>query len=319
MKPLGFAGLQIREPPVGAGTAPQSEPDTRYPCGAPALSVIIPHYDDLANLRACLGLLAAQSAPREDFEIIVADNNSACGLGAVAGVCGDLARAVSAPIQGAGPARNAAVRHARGRYLAFTDSDCLPHREWAANGIRAICEADMVGGGVKVILADGIHPTPTEAFELVLAFNNERYVKKLGFSSSSNMFVRKAVFGAVGDFRATVAEDMDWGRRAVAMGYRWRYAPDVLISHPARRDWAELTRKWRRLTSEAFALTKERRFGRAYCLARSWLVMLSPVRDASKILTSSKLERFQDRIGALRVLLRMRLWRLRESHAVLFK
>ncbi len=200
-------------PPRGTYTAPQSELDARSLCGAPVLSVIIPHYNDLANLEVCLGLLAAQSAPREDFEIIVADNNSACGLEAVKEVCSDLARAVSAPIQGAGPARNAAVRHARGRYLAFTDSDCLPHPEWAANGIRAVREADMVAGGVKVILADGIHPTQVEAFELVLAFNNERYVKKLGFSSSSNMFVRKDVFEAVGDFRPTVAEDMDRGER----------------------------------------------------------------------------------------------------------
>ena len=301
------------------GMAPHGQSDARAAGRAPIVSVVIPHYNDLENLRRCLHMLGQQTAPREDFEIIVADNNSACGLEAVAAVCGDIARAVAAPIQGAGPARNAAVRHARGRYLAFTDSDCLPVREWVANGIRAMQDADMVGGGVDVIVADAGRPTPEEAFELVFAFNNKRYIEELGFSISANMFIRSEVFHAVGDFRTKVAEDTDWGRRAVKMGYRWRYAPDVLISHPARRDWPELTRKWRRLTSEAYFLTREKRYGRAYWLARSWAAVLTPVRDVPKVLTSPRLGRFEDRIGALGVLLRLRLWRLRESHAVLFK
>ena len=298
--------------------ASEGEMDGRSASRDPVVSIIIPHYNDLDNLRRCMDLLRQQTAPREDFEVIVADNNSACGLEAVAAVCGDVARAVPAPIQGAGPARNAAVRHARGRYLAFLDSDCLPVAEWVANGIRAMEGADMVGGDVRVIVAGGGRPTPSEAFELVFGFNNRRYVEELGFSISANMFVRREVFEAVGDFRTKVAEDKDWGRRAVAMGYRWRYAPDVLISHPARRDWSELTRKLRRITSEAYSLTAERRYGRAYWLASSWgVAALSPIREVPKVFTSPNLQRFEDRIGALGVLLRSRLWRLRESHAVL--
>ena len=49
------------EPLRGTGTAPQSEPDTRYPCGAPTLSVIIPHYDDLA--RAVSGRVESAGVP----------------------------------------------------------------------------------------------------------------------------------------------------------------------------------------------------------------------------------------------------------------
>src|SRR5260370_33327027 len=46
---------------------------------APSVSVIIPHYNDLANLERCMRLLAAQSLPLSQFEIVVADNNSRCG------------------------------------------------------------------------------------------------------------------------------------------------------------------------------------------------------------------------------------------------
>ena len=85
----------------------------------PVLSVIIPHYNDLANLERCMRLLDAQTLPHSQFEIVVADNNSRCGLKEVERVCGDFARVVPAPVQGAGAARNAAVEASRGRYLAF--------------------------------------------------------------------------------------------------------------------------------------------------------------------------------------------------------
>ncbi len=62
------------------------------------VSVIMPHYNDLANLERCIAMLAAQTLPRSQYEIIVADNNSRCGLEEVRRVCGEAARVVAAPI-----------------------------------------------------------------------------------------------------------------------------------------------------------------------------------------------------------------------------
>ncbi len=205
---------------------------------APSVSVIIPHYNDLANLERCMRLLAAQSLPLSQFEIVVADNNSRCGLEEVERACGGLARVVAAPIQGAGAARNAAVEASRGRVLAFIDSDCRPTPTWLENGLAALSGAQIVGGQVDVDVEDPAHPTAVEAFEKVFAFNFKRYIQELGFSGSGNMFVSREIFDRVGGFRGHVAEDADWGRRAVAANYRFRYAPSVVVSHPARRNWA---------------------------------------------------------------------------------
>ena len=60
--------------------------------GNPLMSVIIPHYNDLANLDRCMRLLMAQTLPRSQFEVVVADNNSHCGLEEVERVCGQLAQ-----------------------------------------------------------------------------------------------------------------------------------------------------------------------------------------------------------------------------------
>lgn len=64
----------------------------------PIVSVVIPHYNDLGNLERCMELLAAQTLPRDQFEVVVADNNSRCGLKEVERVCRDIARVVPAPI-----------------------------------------------------------------------------------------------------------------------------------------------------------------------------------------------------------------------------
>jgi GT2 family glycosyltransferase len=190
---------------------------------SPLVSVIVPHYNDLDHLRQGLDALRRQTLPRERFEIIVADNNSAGGIAAVERIAPDV-MVLPAPEQGAGPARNAGVAVARGTYLAFIDSDCIADKDWLCEGIAALERYDYVGGQVLTDVGDPEHITPAEAYEAVFAFNFKKYIEKDKFSGSGNLFVPKAIFARVGGFRAGVSEDMDWCRRANAMGYRLGYA-----------------------------------------------------------------------------------------------
>jgi hypothetical protein len=87
------------------------------------------------------------------FEIIVADNNSRCGIDAVRQAV-PTAKVVQVKEQGAGPARNAGVA-----------------------GIQAY---DLIGGRVIVTSEDPRKPNPVEAFETVFAFDFERYYQRGG-------------------------------------------------------------------------------------------------------------------------------------------
>src|SRR5271157_6480429 len=78
------------------------------------VSIILPHYNDLENLKICLSLLERQTFPRSRFEIVVAENNSACGMDAVVRACGPGVKVIHAATQGAAEARNAGIRAARG-------------------------------------------------------------------------------------------------------------------------------------------------------------------------------------------------------------
>jgi len=273
------------------------------------LSVIIPHYNDIDNLVRCVDLLSAQSLDRSLFEIVVADNNSPIGIETVRRAVGERARVVEAPQQGAGPARNAGVAASTGTLLVFLDSDCRPSREWLEHGLAALSATDIIGGRVDIVAADPARPNPIEAFEVATAFPIRDYVERKAFAVTANLFVSRAIFDAVGPFRSTVAEDIDWCHRAVAMGYRLGYADDVAVAHPARETWAELSRKWRRTTSETFALAMDRPGGRRRWLTQCLLVLASIAPHGAKMLVTPKLAGARARLGALATLVRIRWFR----------
>jgi GT2 family glycosyltransferase len=170
---------------------------------------------------------------------------------------------------------------------------------------------------VKVLVDDPAAMTPTEAFETVFAFNNARYVERLGFTVSANLFCARALFDAVGGFGVGVSEDVDWCRRAIARGYRLGYAPGAAVGHPARRTWPELVRKWTRTNREGFILLSQSRHGRWRFLLRALLLPLSILAHAPRVFLSRRLPSLRDRVSAAGVLARLRLWRLGNSIGLL--
>ena len=129
----------------------------------------------------------------------------------------------------------------------------------------------------------------------------------------------REIFDRVGGFRGEVAEDVDWGNRAVAAGYRFRYAPDVIVSHPARRTWPELTQKWRKASREAFAAAIERPNGRASWFLRSFAILASPFSHWLEVARSDKLRNARTAVMAIAVLFRIRFWRFVECNRLLLR
>jgi GT2 family glycosyltransferase len=268
----------------------------------------------------------AQQVAAERFEVVVADNNSACGIAAVQALvaASGLARArvVPAPEQGAGPARNAGVAASAGALLAFLDSDCAAAPGWLAAGMAGLDRWDFLGGQVVTVAADPAAPNPVEAFEVVFNFDFRRYVEEVGFTGTGNMFTTRAVFDRVGGFRAGVSEDMDWSFRARALGFRLGYVAEALVEHPARQSWAELLRRWDRILAEQYALARARPGGRLGWALRALARPLSVPPHAWRIWRAPRLPRggrggWQARRGGIGILLRLRLWRMRRMRRML--
>jgi GT2 family glycosyltransferase len=282
-------------------------------------SVIVPHLDDYENLDACLRLLREQSFPSERTEIIVADNGSMRGLEAVRRIVGTRGRVVEAMERGAAPARNAGVRASKGEAIAFIDSDCRPDRRWLEEGLAELRLSDFVGGRVEVLVQDKERMTAAEAFERVFAFQNERYVKDLGFSVTASMFVWRSVFDAVGGFVNGVPEDRDWCVRARLKGYRIGFASKSIVGHPARRTMRELRRKWRRLTLEWCEGARRDGKGSIFIMLRQWTVLLSIAPHALVAMASKRVSGTRNRIMAIGALAQIRAYRFLVAHRAVLR
>jgi glycosyltransferase involved in cell wall biosynthesis len=283
----------------------------------PRISVVVPHYNDLGGLEKCLASLQAQTYPADRFEVLIADNASPQGLAAVEAVVAGRARVILVEERGAGPARNGAVAQATGEILAFIDSDCQARPDWLAEGVAALPAHDFIGGRVTVLVDDETRMTPVEAFERVFAFNFDHYINKMGFTGAGNLFCPRKLFHAIGGFKLTVSEDVEWSRRAVAMGYRLGYAPLAIVGHPARRTWDELILKWRRVNSELFHLSQGARWSRTRWFVRALGLPASAVVHTPRVLFSDQLSGPRQRFDALWVLYGVRFWRLANAVSLL--
>ena len=279
----------------------------------PKVSVVIPHYQDLAGLELCLQSLERQTFPRGNFEIVVSDNASPVGEAAVAAVTRDRARLVVCSEKGAGPNRNAAVAASSGEILAFIDSDCQAEPEWLTNGVAGLARFDFIGGRVKVLVDDPARMTPAEAFESVFAFDFETYINRKGFTGAGNLFCPRKLFDAVGGFSNGVSEDVEWSHRASAKGFRLGYIADAVVGHPARRTWVELRAKWLRVNAETFRLHRHNGHGLAAWFTRCLGLPLSAVAHTPKVLASPELIGAGNRLRALGMLYQIRFWRAGHS------
>ncbi len=213
----------------------------------PFVSIIIPVYNDSIRLRLCLRALDQQNYPREQYEIIVADNGSSEDIGAVVAQF-PQARMVVERKPGSYAARNAALAVARGDVLAFTDSDCVPGADWLANGVARLLAnpgAGLVAGKIQVFFRNPVRPTAVEVYESVTAFPQRKFVEKYRFGATANVFTRRDVFDRVGLFNDTLKSsgDREWGQRVHAAGLPLIYADDVMVAHPARASFGELYHK----------------------------------------------------------------------------
>lgn len=276
----------------------------------PEVSIIVPHYDDLKNLSKCLDALERQRLnDGKTFEVIVADNCSPIPEHEILEVIADRGRLVRVEERGAGPARNGGAKVAQGEVLAFTDSDCIPDAAWLQQGVTALENCDVVGGRMEVLVGSEKRKSGAEAFEKVFAFDNEKYVRSHGFSVTANLFCRTATFRDVGVFRTGVSEDVEWCRRATSKGYKLAYCEGALVGHPARRNWDELVRKWRRLDEESYALHRDEGKSGLRWLLRAGLVALSIFPHTFKVAFAPELRGFGERARALATLIALRIWR----------
>ena len=272
------------------------------PLLAPTISVVIPHLNQPQMLARCLKSLADNT--RQPNEIIVVDNGSATLPDVPAHVT-----LLQEKTPGPGPARNLGVAHATGNVLAFIDADCLARFDWLEEAEKAIENAEILGGDVRIAYANPRKLTVLEAYESIYAYQMRRYIAEEGFTGTGNLVVRRDVLDKVGPFAGlSVAEDKDWGQRATRMGHSITYVPQMRIYHPARRTFLELYAKWDRQLAHEFSMIGG--FGgKVKWLAKTAVMAVSPFAEIPRIAASPRVPNQVARFKAFAGLCRIRLYR----------
>jgi len=209
----------------------------------PAVSVVVPVFNGAATLADCLRSISAQSLPRSAFEIIVADDGSTDASPAIAERYG--ARILRERHGGAPAARNAGWRAARGAWVAFTDADCLPSRQWLASLVAA---AERNSNGRAALGAAGRtlgFPSDTQAARYVNVtggLDAERHLShpRFPFAPTANVMYRREALAAAGGFDTRYAAydacDLHERLRAIDAG-AFVFEPNAIVLHHHRADW----------------------------------------------------------------------------------
>jgi len=203
----------------------------------PVFSIIVPTYNRPGQLDACLQSLACLDYPRDRFEAIVVDDGSETPLEGVVSLFRDRLSLTLVRQTHAGPAtaRNTGAARARGEFLAFTDDDCAPARDWlqALAARFATAPDHAVGGRLLNALGDNPYSATSQVImDVVYAYYNDKAAPGR-FFCTANLALPAGRFHAVGGFDPsfTTSEDRDLCDRWLRHGYRMTYAPEALVYH----------------------------------------------------------------------------------------
>lgn len=183
----------------------------------PLFSVVIPSYNRASLIGATLRSVLAQRFT--DYEIIVADDGSTDGTPEVAAAVDPRVRVLTQTNQGPGAARNLAVKHATGRYIALLDSDDVwfPWTlEVYARIIREAGEPALISGLMAFFNEESDVVEVREAAPRWLSFRDYfDSSHRIVLVGSGMVVIRRDEYLSVGGFTELFInyEDLDMGMR----------------------------------------------------------------------------------------------------------
>ncbi len=219
----------------------------------PAISIVICTYNRAEYIREAMVSLYTQSLPKDQFEVIIVDNNSTDSTGEI---CSNYIKEhhdanfiyLKEKIQGASFARNSGASKAIAPLLCFMDDDAVANYNYLENIIHffdAYNDAGGLGGRIipRYIPAE---PKWMSHFVSSLVGNFDYSDQIVAFSSNkypleSNMIIRKVDFDTVNGFNTALpgvqgtlrigGEGKEFFLKLKALGRIIYYDPSVIVEH----------------------------------------------------------------------------------------
>lgn len=224
------------------------------------ISIIIPVFNDQQRLLDLLNCLNSQTLDIEKWEVMVVNNDPENNLD-ISGLV-DLTYHLTILEEkraGSYAARNKGIAAAKGEILAFTDSDCLPDKDWLKNAWNLFLkdfkkEIGVLTGPVPLFYKNPLSLSNAEVYEKYTGFTTKSYARE-GHAITANWFSPAAVIQEFAGFNAELKSNGDSELSgSISQKYKIVYSPNLIVHHPARYHTEDLVNKYKRLLGGAFVL-----------------------------------------------------------------
>lgn len=197
---------------------------------AVVFSVIIPSYNEAANIRRCLVSVLANDKDT-GYEIVVIDHGSSDGTTEIVKALGIRLIEISDRNKTIGALRNIGARHTRGPVLVFLDSDMLVPQDLFKKAQH------YFDGGYTGALGFSCG-VPQEAGWVGRVWGARLYqrldrISNVDYLSGNNIFINRRVFEEINGFDETLEtnEDKDMTMRVKRAGYSLTSIPETDLLH----------------------------------------------------------------------------------------
>lgn len=196
-------------------------------------SVIVPAYNAGNTIDACLNALTHQSVSNDDYEVIVVDDGSRDDTGAI--IKRFPVRYIFQENRGPAAARNHGTKVAEGKIILFTDSDCIPTRDWIDEMVKPFGDPD-------VIAVKGAYRTSQRSLTARFAqvefeerFEMLKRADSIDMVDTYSAAFRKDIFRDAGGFDESFPvannEDTDLSYKLSRLGKKMLFNPDAVVYH----------------------------------------------------------------------------------------
>lgn len=209
------------------------------------ISVVIPFRDSQETIHTCLSALLEQSF--RPHEVVLVDNGSSDKSAEIVHIFQKTHPHMNVVRMeelkpGPSAARNKGFRMVTGDIIAFTDSDCVPGKNWleeinhAFSGVEFGAVAGRVAGYGSESTLDKFHSLFTmKGFTQDQTF--EEFTLLRGGFPTANLAVRKDVLDSIEGFDESMkiySEDYDLCARIYQAGFAIKYIRDAVVYHNHR-------------------------------------------------------------------------------------
>ncbi|MCO5321149.1 MAG: glycosyltransferase [Microthrixaceae bacterium] len=205
----------------------------------PELSIIIPVHNNAPHLAAQLDSIEAAVSKDSQTEIVVVDNRSTDGSGAIAAGWARQsrlsARIVEATLKPGEPyARNVGVEASDGGLIAFCDGDDVVDRRWVQAMTAGLAHHRYVTGPVNTSTLN--EPRQQNMRGTLGRASTPTTYGNIPFASGCNMGFRREVLYELGGFDESflIGCDIEIGIRAYRAGIDLGWLPDAVVHYRLR-------------------------------------------------------------------------------------